>query len=209
MEEKDFDSKKFGDFFEEAVEVEPIEEINFQDASIGTYVPQVVNPPEPKSEEQVHSAIDELIKKYNLPMKNYSVKDVLENIDKIDTDDTSFDLVASKITQDYVGRVALRGVITEASLVNKVFELMDRTNINSIDGDTFLMIGKAFEYQEKLFNILDRYKRSGLSESLKHVADEQKTVIKEDRITLSPTEMKELLKKVREEYSKESSNEGS
>lgn len=197
------ETKKFGDFFDdEIIEVEPVE-VEPSEIVVGDFR----NSFEEKPEEQVHSAIDDLISKYNLPMKNYSVKEVLENIDKIDTDDTSFDLVASKIVQDYVGRVALRGIVTEASLVNKIFELMDRTTIDDLSSDSLLILSKAFEYQDKLFAVLDRYKKTGLTESLKHAADiKQEEENKEEKITLTPSEIKELVRKIQESSDKNKGN---
>lgn len=188
------ETRKFGDFFDdEMVEVEQVELDSDK-------IPMKYSISEPKSEEKVHSAIDDLINKYNLPMQNYSVKEVLDNIDSIDTDNESFDLVASKIVTDYVGRVALRGVITEASMIDKILTLIDRVTIDSLDGDSLLYLSKVMEYQDKLFAIMDRYKKSGVTASLKHISEvKHEEEHKEEKIELTPTEIKELLKKIKEE----------
>ena len=186
---------KFGDFFEdEIVECEP----ETLETPEGNYIPVVGSHymPNEESEKEVNGAIDKLTEKFNLPLKNLSVKDVLANIDEINTDDSSFDLVASKIVTDYVSRVALRGVITEANMINKVFELMDRTTINDINGDSLLMVSKAFEYQDKLFQILDRYKKAGVNSSLKHIAENKDKDSKSEKITLTPDQIRKVVEEI-------------
>ena len=186
---------KFGDFFEdEIVECEP----ETLETPEGNYVPVVGTHflPEEKSEEELHSAVDKLTEKFNLPMKNLSVKDVLSNIDEIDTDSDSFPLVASKIVTDYVSRVALRGVITEANAINKIFELLDRTSINNIGPDELLMLDKVLSYQDKLFQILDRYKKAGVNSSLKHISENKDRDSKSEKITLTPDQIRKVVEEI-------------
>lgn len=187
------DIRKFGDFLDDDIlEVEPVDEEDSPVAVIGSYIPPDTSN---QSEEQIEGAFSKLSKKYDLDLGNLSVKDVLDNIDKIETDDSSFDLVASKIVTDYVGRVALRAIITEANMIDKVLRIMDNTPINAIDGDSLLILDKAFLYQDKLFSILDRYKKAGVGTSLKHIAEE-KNKVKEDKISLSPDEIRKLVNEI-------------
>ena len=195
------DSTKFGDFFDD--ELEPVDGDEF--ISPPTYkVPSAVSSygQNDKSEQKVGDAIDSLTQKYNLPLRNYSVKEVLDNIDKIDTDDDSFNLVASKITTDYLSRVMLRGVITSATMVNKIFELMDRTDIRDIGPDTLLMIDKAFGYQDRLFSIYDRYKKAGVNSSLEHIAQEKDKKKDAEKIALTPDEIRRIVNEINREKEK-------
>lgn len=188
--------KKFGDFLDDDIlEVEPIEDDNVPSV-IGSYLPPDDSP---KSEEQIESAFSKLSKKYGLDLENISVKDVLDNVDKIETDDSSFDLVASKIVTDYVGRVALKGIITEARMLEKVFALMDNVTFHSCSGDDLLVLSKAFEYQDKLFSIIDRYKKAGVSTSLKHIAEGKKKSQEDEekKVTLSHAELREIVDALR------------
>lgn len=193
---------KFGDFFDdEIIEVDSIDEENVEyhspvpSSSIG--LPST----EPKSEQQVQSAIEKLSEKYNLDLNNVSVKDALDNIDNINSDDGSFDLVASKIVTDYVGRISLRGVIAEANMIDKVLTLMDNTPIQSVTPDTLLLVSKALEYQDKLFSYLDRYKKAGINTSLKHISENKKSQEdkEKDRISLSHSELREIINELRKD----------
>lgn len=201
------ENDKFGDFFEdEIVECEP----ETLETPEGNYVPVVGSHFLPDnrndSEKEIESAIDSLSEKYSLNSKNLSVRDVLANIDEIDTDSDSFPILASKIVTDYLSRVALRGVITEANMINKVFTLMDRTDINSLDADSLLMLDKAFSYQDKIFQIMDRYKKPGVNSSLKHFADE-KSKEKEEKISLTPSEIRKLIDELNKDKDTNSNSE--
>ena len=179
---------KFGDI--EILEVEPID----SDDDITSV--SVIADEQPKSEEQVQDAITKLSKKYNLDLNNVSVKNVLDNIDNIDADDGSFDLLASKIVSDYVGKVALKAVISETNMINKVLMIMDNTPIERLDADSLLILSKVFEYQDRLFSILDRYKKTGVEKSLKHLKESKEQDKEKERISLTPDEVRRIVNEI-------------
>ena len=166
------DTKKFGDFNDDDI-VEYDGDIDNVDI-LDDLTPRdlvITLPEKDKTETKLSEAVGGLIQQFNLPLEDIKVADVLKNINQIDTDDNTFDLVASKIVTDYVGRVALKGVITEASVINKLFESLDvMINTRELDGDTLLVIDKVLSYQDKLFSILDRYQKPGAQKSLEHAA---------------------------------------
>ena len=125
-------------------------------------------------EEKLRKAISALTSKYGLDPNSISIDKVLDNVDLINTDDDTFDLIASKLVTDYLRRVNLRGILTQAKLVEKVWDVLEKSidNIEYFDADTISMVAKGFEYQEKLTNIMDRFKKTGVEESLKHISTE-------------------------------------
>ena len=179
---------KFGDI--EILEVEPI------DSDDDVTSVSVIADEQPKSEEQVQTAIEKLSKKYGLDLNNVSIKDTLDNIDNIDADDDSFSLISSKIVNDYVGKVALKAVISETNMIDKVLTLMDNTSIQSLNADSLLILSKVFEYQDRLFSIIDRYKKTGVEKSLKHLKESKEQNKDKEKISLTPDEVRKLVEEI-------------
>ena len=158
------------------------------------------------TESQLNRIIKESVKRVLKEAGDWSDYDKAAKIkadaDKAALDNETFELAASKIVTDYASRVALKGVIIQAHLLDKVFDLMDNTKVDQIDADTFLLIDKAFNYQDKLFSILDRYKKPGVEESLRHLAkvSSQKP---EEAPKLSTSEMQMIIDQINKAKSKE------
>lgn len=197
------DNSKFNDFFDDntLTDVTDVSFVSVPERGQQFYA----DPPKPagSTEEEVYDAVDSLIKKYGLSAKNLEVKEILGKVEDIsDMDNVTFDLVSSKLVKDYVSRVALKGVIVQASMLNKVFDLMDHTKFENIDADSLLVIEKAFNYEQKLFDILDRYDKPGVEESLKHIAQEE-TNTKDNSPKLSPADIKRLIAQLNKEGGEE------
>lgn len=195
---KFMDNSKFSDFFDDNDVIDTTYEI--------TSDKYLSDPSDQRSlgtEGELSNALSDLGDKYKVDFKNLEVKDVLGKVsDLSSTDNETFELAASKIVTDYASRVALKGVIIQAHLLDKVFDLMDNTKVDQIDADTFLLIDKAFNYQDKLFSIIDRYKKPGVEESLRHLAkvSSQKP---EETPKLSTSEMQMIIDQINKAKSKE------
>lgn len=151
-------------------------------------------------EEKLRDAIKSLSEKYGLDPKSLSLDKVLDNTDLINTDDDTFDLVASKLITDYLRRVNLRGILTQAKLVEKIWDVMEKSidMIEAFDADAISMVNKGFEYQEKLTAIMDRFKKSGVEESLKHAANERAKKENKEDVVWTNADIQTLINKLRE-----------
>ncbi len=193
------ENSKFNDFFDDNTSTD-VTDVSF--VSVPEGLPKYSAEPSKagSTEEEVYDAVDSLIKKYGLSVKNMEVKEVLSRVEDIsDLDNATFDLVSSKLIKDYVSRVALKGVIVQASMLNKVFDLMDKTKFENIDADSLLVIEKAFNYEQKLFDILDRYDKPGVEESLKHMAKLESDSKDSEAPKLSPADIKKLIEQIQNE----------
>ena len=194
MEKKEF-LDKFGDFLDEddIIDVEPVPVKTEPTAS---YV--VAEPEEP--DKKISNAIDRLVDSLGIDISNYSPDEVLKDLDKIDTDDLAFDLAASKIVSDLVSRTALKGVVVQAQMTDRIFDFLAQQygNKNSpMDADALLIIDKATNYLERLFAIQDRYKKTGIVESLRHISNQRKKEAEEteeEKITLTTHDIQLLIK---------------
>lgn len=150
-------------------------------------------------DNKISKAIDRLMDSLGVEISNYSPEDVLKDLDKINTDDLAFDLASSKIVSDLVSRTALKGVVVQAQMTNRLFDfLADQYGAKGspMDADALLLIDKATSYLDKLFAIQDRYKKTGIVESLKHISEQRKKDedSEEEKITLSTHDIQLLIK---------------
>lgn len=207
MKNNDDPTIKFGDFLsDDNVEFTEAEFLDNNSSQVPSYI-SLPTSPEPEPDEKISSAIDNLMNKLGLDVANYDPSQVLDNLDKIDSDDITFDLVASKIVSDLVSRTALKGIIVQAQMTDRIWDYLAQAYGNSaspLDADSLLLIDKATSYLDKLFAVQDRYKRAGIVQSLKHIAkqkekenDPNKTP--EEDIQLTNADIQRLVKQAQEE----------
>lgn len=199
---------KFGDFLsDDSIEFDE-SEISTSDDSVPGYLslPKVQ---EPEPDTKISSAIDNLMQKLGLDVANYDPSQVLDNLDKIDSDDITFDLVASKIVSDLVSRTALKGVIVQAQMTDRIWDYLAQaygSKDSPLDADSLLLIDKATSYLDKLFAVQDRYKRAGIVQSLKHIAkqkEKEKDPNKEEEtVNLTTADIQRLVKQAQESENK-------
>lgn len=150
-----------------------------------------------------------MIDALGIDISNYSPDDVLKDLDKINTDDLAFDLASSKIVSDLVSRTALKGIVVQSQMVNRIFDFLSQaygSKGSPMDSDALLLIDKATSYLEKLFAIQDRYKKTGIVESLRHISDERKKKAEangEETVTLTTHDIQLLIKQAQEADKKE------
>ena len=160
-------------------------------------------------DSEISSAINRLVDALGIDISNYSPDDVLKDLDKINTDDLAFDLASSKIVSDLVSRTALKGIVVQSQMVNRIFDFLSQaygSKGSPMDSDALLLIDKATSYLEKLFAIQDRYKKTGIVESLRHISDERKKKAEangEETVTLTTHDIQLLIKQAQEADKKE------
>lgn len=202
---KDFVQSKFGDFLtDENIEFDESEiSDNSQNTDIIVDVPSYVATPPEQPDDKISNAIDRLMCKLGLDIDNYDPSQVLDNIEKINSDDITFDLAASKVVGDLTSRVTLKGVVVSAMMTDKIWDFLAKqygSNASALDAESLLLIDKATSYLDKLFAIQDRYKRSGVVESLKHIATQKQreTSTSEEKITLTTADIQRLIKQAQQ-----------
>lgn len=213
MKNNDDPTIKFGDFLSD-------DNVEFTEAEIlddSSQVPGYISlptSPSPEPDKKISSAIDNLMKKLGLDVANYDPSQVLDNLDKIDSDDITFDLVASKIVSDLVSRTALKGVIVQAQMTDRIWDYLAQAYGDAsspLDADSLLLIDKATSYLDKLFAVQDRYKRAGIVQSLKHIAKQKEKEndpnnTPEEDIQLTNADIQRLVKQAQEEEIKNKSD---
>lgn len=197
--DKDFIQSKFGDFLtDENVEFNESELLDNHDTDVIVDVPSYVEVPPDKPDDKISNAIDRLMCKLGLDIDNYDPSQVLDNIEKINSDDITFDLAASKVVGDLTSRVTLKGVVVSAMMTDRIWDFLAKQYGSSgapLDAESLLLIDKATSYLDKLFAIQDRYKRSGVVESLKHIATQkQRESEPTETVTLTTADIQRLIK---------------
>ena len=196
---------KFGDFLDDDNVVDVPAVVTDQAKPSSSYVVGSNQ----ATDSEISSAINRLVDALGIDISNYSPDDVLKDLDKINTDDLAFDLASSKIVSDLVSRTALKGIVVQSQMVNRIFDFLSQaygSKGSPMDSDALLLIDKATSYLEKLFAIQDRYKKTGIVESLRHISDERKKKAEAnggETVTLTTHDIQLLIKQAQEADKKE------